>query len=785
MAAWLRVTYVMAKRELWSYALSPVTYLLATLFLLAHGYSFWLLTQSLSARQASVGTLLSYFFGGTFLYWFFLLFVIAVVTMRLFAPSQESGLRHSPRELLLSTDAPEGALVLGKHLGATALYCALWAPTVTSLLLLRLYGGPAASLPGVSVLCGYLGVFLTGQSALALGLLASVLAPSQLVSATATFVALSLLLLSGLAADAQSSTPWLHALLGYANPLSHMDELARGIIDSRRPSYHLSSALLFLVSATLLLRVRPGNRRGQTRAALRILLCLLACVALNLLAARKPWRSDLTQTREYGLTPALQSTLRSLPQVVHIVDLTSAPEVGDRDELDQRFAETLLRAEQAAPDRLHVQRLHIDRQREQVRLLAERYHLDRDDLRAGVVLVYSEPASNDRDRAVHIPARSLTLRREQLADFERAEPHTAAEREPILVRYHGEVVLDRALRSVTSRRTPTICFTRGHGESEHDSLTASGGSELSLALRHDGMTPRALTSLHALAQKPAAPSDRDRDQPADRDRDRPCDLIVISGPERPFLPEEVSPLAHYLDHGGRLLVLSGALLDRELTRFLDTGLEGLLSQRGLVLGRSVVLDPPQRLGDSLAFIVEQGYAAHPATLPLLGRRTLWPLTRTIATQPSSVSGWQSQPLIHTSEQGRAESDLQRLRAARSAEPPPPAEHRETAAQQATLPIAAVSERAGGEATARIVVLGSSQLAWNDTLVLYNRDLLLSVITWLVDAPQSSAASAKQPSQIRLVLTAAQQQRLFVLLVLGVPLLILMLGVGIRWLRLSP
>lgn len=777
MAAWLRVTYVMAKRELWAYALSPITYLLATLFLVSQGYSFWLLLHSLSTRQASVSTLLSYFFGGTFLYWFFLLFLIAVLTMRLFAPPHEGDLRRSPRELLLSTDAPEGALVLGKHLGAAMLYCAMWAPTVLSLLLLRLYGGPAAALPGSAVLCGYLGVFLTGQSALALGLLASVVAPSQLAAAALSFATLSLLLLAGLAADFQSTTPWLQALLSHTNLLRHMDELARGIVDSRRVVYHISTSILYLGSAALLLRVRPGNRSGLRWAWLGILLGALICVGVNLAVARHPWRVDLTQDREYQMPPELLATLRTLPQAVQVTHLSSDRAIGDRDEVNHRWHETLVRAEQAAPQRLRVVHVDLDRQREQVRLLAERFHLDRDELRQGVILVHSAAearAQAGQTVASEEAARSFTIRREQLADFEHTDPASAQSgSEPILVRYHGNALLERALRTVISRRTPSVCFTRGHGESEHDSLTASGGSELTTALRHENLAARAISSLAGLAPPGVGASTH------------ACDVVVISGPERPFLAAEVADLAQYLDRGGRLLVLSGALLDRDLSQFMDTGLEDLLSQRGIVLGRSVVFDPPQRVGDSLAFVVEQGYAAHPATQWILGRRTLWPLTRTVSVQTSSLPGWQAQVLIHTSEHGWAESDLPRLRAARSGNQASGNAVPLAQIPSGPQPLAAVSEATRADQAARMIVLGSSQIAWNDTLVLFNRDLLVSAVKWLADAPMANSIAAKQPRHVRLVLTAEQQQRIFVLSVLGIPLLVLLLGLGIRWLRLSP
>lgn len=766
MTAWLRVTYVLAKRELLSYLLSPVTYILWALFLLSQGYSFWLLLDSLSSRQASVSTLLSYLFGGTFLYWFFLLFLIAVLTMRLFAQSGGAGERRAPRELLLSTGLPEGAIVLGKHLGASLLYGLLWAPTALQLILLSRSGGEAARIPISAALCGYLGVLLTGQSALAFGLLASLLAPTQLIAAALSFVGLSLLLLSGLVADAYSVEPWLHGLLSYSNQFRHMDELSRGIVDSRRLLYHGSVTCLCLIIAARLLRLRPGDARGRLRVLWLAALGLALTVGLNLLGSQHPLRGDLSRGREHALSPELLATLQALPQPVRVTVLSGDSEGLAHDELDGRLRETLLRAEQAAPARLQVSYLDLDRQRERVRLLAERYALDRDELRLGLVLVHSGPEGHER---------SLSIARERLADFSRDEVSGTAERgsEPQLLRYHGEALLQQALNAVVRSRPPSLCFTHGHGESEPDSLTGSGGSELAQALRREGLVSRALRSSAELSTLALAGPDA-------------CAVVIVSGPERPFLPAESSALARYLDGGGRLLVLSGALIDRELSHFLDTGLEDLLQPRGLRLGRAVVLDPPQRLGDSLAFVVESGYAPHAITRPLLGRRTLWPLPRPIYAEPSRLPGWTAQTLIQTSESGLAESELASLRAALpSAAPsagaaPAPLP---SPSQPAAQPIAAVAEAEGPAGpAARIVVLGSAQLAWNDTLVLYNRDLLLAAIKWLADLPTTSSIQPKQPGQIRLLLTAAQTRRLFVLLVLGLPLLILALGLGVRFRR---
>ena len=87
--------------------------------------------------------------------------------------------------------------------------------------------------------------------------------------------------------------------------------------------------------------------------------------------------------------------------------------------------------------------------------------------------------------------------------------------------------------------------------------------------------------------------------------------------------------------------------------------------------------------------------------------------------------------------------------------------------------------AGG---ARLAVLGSSQLAWNDSLVLWNRDLLLSALQWLAETQVRVGIAAKRPEQLRLSLQDDQQTRLFLILVLGLPLMAALLGVGVLWIR---
>lgn len=752
MRIWLRVAWTTGKRELYAYALSPISYVIAALFLVVQGYSFWLLCQSLSVTRSSSSAVLAYFFGGTFLYWLFLLFVVALLTMRLFAEERQRG----SLDLLLSAPLPEGALVAGKFLGALGFYAALWAPTLGYVALLGHHAGQPGMLDPGPILGGYLGTLLCGLSSLAVGVLASVLAPTPLVSVALTFVSLSMLLLGGLVADLYIESPRLQALLNHINLFQHMDELSRGILDSRRIVHHLGLTLVALLLSARLLRTRPGDRRRLARTAAEALLALALLASANLLAVRHPYRADLTRAREHALSQPLRELLAGLAgrgQQVEVVVLHA--DAGGRDELFERLRETLLRAEQVSAGQLRVEWVELEHHRERARLLGERFHIERDDLRQGAVVVESSGRTRQLGRA--------DLGDQTAAAEPGGEPHVTA--------YRGEEALGAAILTVTLGRTPTVCFTRGHGEAEHDSLTGSGLSDLATAMSRDNLRTRALTTPAELTAIPAA-----------------CDIVAIAGPERPFLPAETAALVRYLDGGGRLLLLTGALIDRGLTRFLDTGIEELLRQRGIRLGQAVVIDPPARLGESLAFVVADTYGQHPITAGLLGRRTLWPLARPVfpltaleppgaAAQGTGHTGltWRSQVLASTSPEGFGETDLSGLR--------DHALHFDPAQDlPGPVPVAVASQPIDAQQTGRIVVIGSVQLAWNDSLVLFNRDLLLGSMKWLADVPLSMSIAPRHGAELRLTLTAEQQQRLFLVLVLGLPLMALLLGVGVRWLR---
>jgi ABC-2 type transport system permease protein len=349
----LGTALAVGKRELLAYFLSPISYIIAALFLVVHGYSFFLLCQLLQSRQAQAGAVMQYFFGGTFLYWLFVMFVVSVLTMRLIAEERQSG----TLEPLLTAPVRAGSVVAGKYGAALIFYVLLWAPTLCYVALLRAHAGDAASLDPGPIAAGYLGTLLIGASAIAVGLLCSTLTRSLVLSAVLCFCLLSLLLLVGMLADLYVKGEAARAVLLYVNLFNQMDEMGRGIVDTRRVALHLSLGAAALLIAGRALGARPGDRAGRLRAGAEGALVLAILVGANVLAARHPGRADWTRGRQFALSERLGGMLSELREKGRKASVTvfMYDEGADKSDLYDDVRELLVRAERQAGGALPVE----------------------------------------------------------------------------------------------------------------------------------------------------------------------------------------------------------------------------------------------------------------------------------------------------------------------------------------------------------------------------------------------------------------------------------------------
>jgi ABC-2 type transport system permease protein len=236
----MRAVLATYSRELRAYFFSPLAYVVLFFFLVVNGFIFSVIVTSLSDPRSPAGPPLAFFFGG-FFFWMLLLLITPVLTMRLISEELRSG----SVEVLMTAPITEGQVVAGKYLAVLTFYVSLWAPTLAYAGILaynaKMDWGPVAA--------GYLGILGIGALLLSIGTFASAMTRSQLVAAFVTIALVLLLFVLGLI-DNLFTGEITKQTLGYLNLVGHMEDFAKGIVDTRRLVFYASASWFFLFLAS-------------------------------------------------------------------------------------------------------------------------------------------------------------------------------------------------------------------------------------------------------------------------------------------------------------------------------------------------------------------------------------------------------------------------------------------------------------------------------------------------------------------------------------------------------
>jgi len=161
--------------------------------------------------------------------------------MRTYAEEKRSG----TIELLLTSPLTDVQIVTGKFLGGMVLYMAMLSVTVVHLGFLFIFGNPEWR----PVLTGYLGLLLMGGCFLSLGLFISSLTKNQIIAGMVTFAVF--LLFWVINWFATFAGPTMQAVLNYLSITEHLNDFARGVIDTKHLVYYVS-----FIAFSLFLTVR-------------------------------------------------------------------------------------------------------------------------------------------------------------------------------------------------------------------------------------------------------------------------------------------------------------------------------------------------------------------------------------------------------------------------------------------------------------------------------------------------------------------------------------------------
>lgn len=240
----MRNLLAIARREIRSYLVSPLAYLVVAAFLYLTG-RYFLLTLTWMVEYREVPTM------RYTVEFMILVFVFAapLLTMRLLAQEKSTG----TLELILTSPVQDWELVLGKFLAGLALYLMMIVPTLAYPLTMEVFGNPDWG----PVWSGYLGLLMLGGVLLAVGLFTSALTESQVVAAVLGMAGnLLLWFYIGAAAASPDVNPRMAGLLRILDLGEHLQTFVSGAMDTRDIVYCVSLMAFFLFGTTRVLEVR-------------------------------------------------------------------------------------------------------------------------------------------------------------------------------------------------------------------------------------------------------------------------------------------------------------------------------------------------------------------------------------------------------------------------------------------------------------------------------------------------------------------------------------------------
>src|SRR3989475_3195135 len=235
------------RKELRSYFVSPVAYVVMAVFLLIMGFLFFLATISVSNRSAQMmrmqGTLPELNLNEVVFRFAFdnlaiiLLLVVPILTMRLFAEEK----KLKTMDLLVTSPVTITDIVVGKFVAALTVFAGMLALSAVAPVALA----PFAELRWPPILTAYLGALLMGGLFLSAGLLGSSLTENQIIAVILSFGALLLFWLFGWAGQVFAGTA-LGKVLSYLSPLDHFEHLVRGLVETKDLVYFVAGIVFTL-----------------------------------------------------------------------------------------------------------------------------------------------------------------------------------------------------------------------------------------------------------------------------------------------------------------------------------------------------------------------------------------------------------------------------------------------------------------------------------------------------------------------------------------------------------
>ena len=481
-------------------------------------------------------------------------------------------------------------------------------------------------------------------------------------------------------------------------------------------------------------------RRRRVEVALHALGLLGIFVLLAWLTTQYPLRYDMTRAGLHSLSEKSVAVLQRLAKPVHVVFFHN-----------------------------HLMDKTLDR----YRLVAEQSDL--------VTVEFHDPALNPaaaRLMNVRFPGTSVMTSEGRRVDV------------------NGELEADivNGILRVSQGETRRACFLTGHGEA--DPLSMESHDHVESAADHDHGTgvQYVLHETHGLAKAANGLEELNYTvEPVSLLQDggaalEGCAALIVAGPRASLLASEVAALRRFLADGGNALLM--------IDPFVETGLEPVLGDYGVVLDRTMVIDPSHHFAADMSSPAVTQYNNHQVTrnLPL----TFFPGVRSLS-PGARVPGAAPNRLVNSSPNSFGEVSADRVERDEGQDVAGPLTLMVAVNKRPVTPdeVRVVEALGGGEESAdadaeedapmlatrrsRLVVVGDSDFATNSFFhVLGNGNLFLNAVNYLTAQENLIGIEPRTRELPEINFTNRQMKGAFFLSVFLLPLILALIGTAVWW-----
>lgn len=341
-----------------------------------------------------------------------------------------------------------------------------------------------------------------------------------------------------------------------------------------------------------------------------------------------------------------------------------------------------------------------------------------------------------------------------------------------------EESITNAILKLTRSEQKKVYFLIGHGEHSLQDVNKDGYTNVKEALRKENYSVVDLN----LLQQAQVPDD--------------AALVVVAGPQKPLMKQEIESLRSYVEGGGKLMVM--------LDPHRDGGLREFLKSYGIQLSDDVIIDKLSRVfGGSYLMPVVTNYGQH-KIVESFGVATFYPEARSVQKSKELPKGVDVLVLASTSENAWGEKNLELLKQGQAGfdekvDLPGPVplvilaeidvkemkgeapKGKSPSLNEAMKPDEENKDK--GVKSAHLLVAGDSDFISNANFGLSgNGDFFLNMVNFLAEEETLITIEPRDKAGKPLLLSQGQARTMFWMVLVLVPLLVLVAGFAVYRVR---